>query len=55
MKRQYEAIKKLENNLLEQGLAGGELEEIKRSAISNVNTGRRTVADSKITSLALHK
>jgi hypothetical protein len=55
MKRQYEAIKKLENNLLEQGLAGGELDEIKRNSISNLNTGRKTIADSKITPLTLHK
>ena len=48
MKRQYDAIKKLENTLLESGLAGGELEEIKRSAISNLNLGpRRTIADSR--------
>lgn len=40
MKKQYEHIKKMENKLLETGVAGGELEDLKRNAIRGL-TGRR--------------
>lgn len=39
MKKQYEHIKKMENTLLEGGVAGGELEDLKRNAIKAVNGG----------------
>jgi hypothetical protein len=42
MKKQYEAIKKFENKALEGGLAGGELEELKRNAINSINLNTHT-------------
>ncbi len=56
MKKQYDAVKKLENTLLESGLAAGELEELKRNAISTLNLGpRKTIADSRKNPLRMSK
>ncbi len=43
MKKQYQMIKKFENELLQAGLAGGELEEIKHRAIRNINNGKKSI------------
>ena len=42
MKKQYQAIKKYEGQLLEGGLAGGQLQEIKQRAIRSLkNNGKK--------------
>ncbi len=48
MKKQYEAIKKFENELLQAGLAGGQLEEIKHRAIKNINNGKKSMNETGI-------
>ena len=40
MKRQYEAVRKLQNELLQMGVAVGELEQIKQRALRMVNNRR---------------
>jgi TPP-dependent pyruvate/acetoin dehydrogenase alpha subunit len=47
MKKQHEAIKKFENELLEAGLAGGELEEIRNRAIRAVNARKAGMTESR--------
>ena len=52
MKRQYDAIKKYENKALEGGLAGGELEELKRNAINSINLNTYTAKKASNTARA---
>jgi hypothetical protein len=46
MKKQHEAIKKFENELLEMGAAAGELEELRSRALRGVNA-RKGISESR--------
>lgn len=47
MKKQHQAIKKFENELLEAGVAGGELQEIRNRAIRAVNARKAGMSQSR--------
>lgn len=47
MKRQHEALKKLEKDLLEAGVTGNELEQMKQRAIKGVTGNKKSISESR--------
>jgi hypothetical protein len=47
MKRQHEALKKLEKELVEAGITGGELEEMKQRAIKGTTGYKKSISESR--------